>query len=32
MASEQGQIVAADVPNYAPPGVVMLHYEVAEGG
>jgi uncharacterized protein (TIGR02118 family) len=32
MGSAQGQIVAADVPNYAPPGVVMIHYDVAEGG
>lgn len=32
MGSEQGQLVGADVPNYAPPGVVMIHYEVAEGG
>jgi uncharacterized protein (TIGR02118 family) len=30
MASEQGQLVAADVPNYAPPGVVMMHYEVTD--
>lgn len=31
MASEQGQAVAADVPNYAPEGAVMIHYEVTGG-
>jgi uncharacterized protein (TIGR02118 family) len=32
MGSEHGQLVAADVPKYAPPGVVMIHYDVTEGG
>jgi uncharacterized protein (TIGR02118 family) len=31
MGSEQGQLVGADVPNYAPPGVVMIHYDVIDG-
>jgi uncharacterized protein (TIGR02118 family) len=31
MGSPEGQVVAADVPNYAPPGVVMLSYDVAGG-
>ena len=31
MTSEQGQLVAADVPNYAPDGVVMIDYELTTG-
>jgi uncharacterized protein (TIGR02118 family) len=31
MGSEQGQVVAADVPNYAPDGAVMIHYDVVDG-
>jgi uncharacterized protein (TIGR02118 family) len=32
MGSPEGQATAADVPNYAPPGVVMLSFDVTEGG
>jgi uncharacterized protein (TIGR02118 family) len=32
MGSEQGRIVAADVPNYAPEGAIMFSYDVVEGG
>ena len=28
MASPQGQAVGADVPNYAPPGTIVLNYTV----
>ena len=28
MASPEGQAVGADVPNYAPPGTVVLNYTV----
>ena len=28
MSSPEGQAVAADVPNYAPPGVVIVDYTV----
>jgi uncharacterized protein (TIGR02118 family) len=31
MGSEHGAIVAADVPNYAPDGAVMIHYDVVDG-
>ncbi len=32
MASPQGQVVAADVPNYAPEGTVMISFDVVPGG
>jgi len=28
LQSEQGQLVAADVPNYATGGAIILHFEV----
>ncbi len=28
MSSPEGQALAADVPNYAPPGVVIVNYPV----
>ncbi|MBV9196619.1 MAG: EthD family reductase [Solirubrobacterales bacterium] len=31
MASEQGQKVTADVPNYAPEGTVVFSYDVVSG-
>ncbi|MGH2859425.1 MAG: EthD family reductase [Solirubrobacteraceae bacterium] len=31
MASPEGEATAADVPNYAPPGVVMISYDVIDG-
>jgi uncharacterized protein (TIGR02118 family) len=31
MSSEQGQKVAADVPNYAPEGAILFSYEVVPG-
>jgi uncharacterized protein (TIGR02118 family) len=31
MGSSEGQTVAADVPNYAPEGAVMIHYDVIDG-
>ena len=32
MASPEGQVVAADVPNYAPDGTVMISFDVVAGG
>lgn len=31
MASEQGQRVAADVPNYAPEGAIVFTYDAVTG-
>ncbi len=31
LRSEQGQKVAADVPNYSPKGATMVHYAENEG-
>lgn len=31
MSSEHGQKVAADVPNYAPPGSIVLSFDVIPG-
>jgi uncharacterized protein (TIGR02118 family) len=32
MGSPEGQMVAADVPNYAPDGAVMVSFDVVDGG
>ncbi|GGH44698.1 EthD family reductase [Microbacterium album] len=31
LESPEGQAVSADVPNYAPPGTIVLDYEVKGG-
>jgi hypothetical protein len=31
LASPEGEATAADVPNYATGGALLLHYDVREG-